>query len=528
MNDDKVACENRMNELTKENVSNIYSLTPMQEGMLFHALANERSDAYLQQYSYHLIGTLDVNVFREAWVRLLQRHDVLRTVFKHEFAQKPLQVVLKRRDMELAFHDLRSLPPDEARTRIASYKKDDLERGFELSRDLLFRLTLFQLADREFVVVCTHHHIIMDGWSFGVLQSEFLEIYQALCEQRQPALPSPPPFNRFVKHLESLDRDASRQYWLEVLAGFERQSKFPSGMDSKSSTSRIENLAFEIPAEYAASLSEIVTRESVSLSAILSSCWAILLSRYNNSDDVVFGSVTSGRSLPLPGIERMIGIFINTLPVRVRFENNSLFVDLARSIQSNTIDSLPHSHYPLARIQAESFIKQDLFETIVSMENFPLDERLQTTHEEHSNSFKVKDVDIFDRTHYDFVIQFLPGERLRVNFQYNAARYDRDLIHRLRSNFLTIIQTISNNAHTPLSEISLVSSSDLAWISSLDRGVELSYPDSVGAWFDRVAEERGGAVAVECGEDRLTYAALNARANRVASALRARGVKPET
>ncbi|MBO0934897.1 condensation domain-containing protein, partial [Fibrella aquatilis] len=207
---------------TKGNVKDLYGLSPMQEGILFHALLGSAPSAYVNQISYRLTGRLQAQRVQQSFQLLIDRYDVLRTNFLHEGLSKTIQVVLKQRDADFHFHDLQGLTPDQQVTFVATYQEQDRQRGFVLSRDSLMRMSLLQLADNEYELIWTHHHILMDGWCAGLLLTEYTHLYAQLSQGLTPQLPPPVPYRRYIDWLSRQDATTSLAYWQHYLAGYDQ------------------------------------------------------------------------------------------------------------------------------------------------------------------------------------------------------------------------------------------------------------------------------------------------------------------
>ncbi|MCA1612788.1 MAG: condensation domain-containing protein, partial [Acidobacteria bacterium] len=214
--------------LSKENVKDVYTLSPIQEGLLFHALLDEDSTAYFQQAAFRLRGALDMARVEETLQALVDRHDALRTVFKYKGGDRPLQIVLKEWSADFSYEDLRHLAPDEREEFVRRYKESDRSNPFDLSRDALTRFAVLRLAEDEYEFVWSHHHIIMDGWCVHILLAEFFELYNSRQEGRPSRLPEARPYSLYIKWLEGRDHGRARAYWGQYLRGYSEAARFPT------------------------------------------------------------------------------------------------------------------------------------------------------------------------------------------------------------------------------------------------------------------------------------------------------------
>ncbi|MDQ1558188.1 MAG: hypothetical protein QOD32_1248, partial [Pyrinomonadaceae bacterium] len=299
-------------------IADIYPLSPMQQGMLFLALNAPGSGMYVEQVTYTLRGELDLAAFERAWQHAAARHAVLRTSLLWEDAGEPLQIVEQEVKVPFAREDWCALPHAEQETRLRAYLEADRRRGFDLAHAPLFRLAIFRVDTGAYRVVFTHHHVILDGWSIAVLLDEVIAAYGAYAAGDIPRLPEPRPYRDYIEWIVSQDQDAAEHFWRERLAGFAEPTLIKPTPAGKSIEGSKEELRVTLSDELSGRLSELARASQVTLNTIVQGGWGLLLSRYVGRPDVVFGATVSGRPPALAGVEQMIGLFINTLPVRVQ------------------------------------------------------------------------------------------------------------------------------------------------------------------------------------------------------------------
>ncbi|NOQ27705.1 MAG: amino acid adenylation domain-containing protein, partial [Bacteroidales bacterium] len=366
-----------LDKLVKQyEIEDIYKLTPMQEGMLFHAIHETESLAYFEQMNYRLQSELSVDLMRKSLNELFSRHDILRTVFIYKEMQIPLQLVLKDRECEFDYKDIRELSTEEKQEYILNYKKTDRERGFRLDQDILMRVSLIQTDNNEYELIWSNHHILMDGWCISIINNDFFEIYNSLLNNRTLKLNSVTPYKEYVKWLDKIDKDSSLKYWKNYLSGYEEQASLPKLPEKGNEfVQQEENL--QLSKEVSAKFQKIATDNNVTANIILQTVWAILLAKYSNKEDIVFGSVVSGRPSEIYGVESIVGLFINNVPVRIQFSQDLEFNTLIKQVQNSNLDSETHHYISLAEIQAQSILKQNLIDHIIVFENFPIAEKIE-------------------------------------------------------------------------------------------------------------------------------------------------------
>ncbi|MGD0283905.1 MAG: amino acid adenylation domain-containing protein, partial [Dissulfurispiraceae bacterium] len=504
--------------IDKRNIKNIYGLSPLQEGMLFHQLFEADSQAYFQQMSYRISGRLDVPVFEKSWNELLRRHDSLRTVFVHKNVPEPLQVVLKERTVDFRFEDRPGLAPAERDAFIEDYKQTDRKRPFILSSDVLMRVSVLGFGDDSFEVVWSFPHIIMDGWCMHIVQEELFEIYRAFKTGIAPVLPEATPYSAFIKWLGKRERESSKKYWKEYLADYQHLARLPGKRPpARDKKYDLNNVWVEIERERTGRLVELASRNRVTLNTVVQCLWGIMLAKYNNTDDTVFGMTVSGRPHEIAGIERMVGLFINTLPVRIRTGGMRTFRELLMEVHAASIQGRSHHYYPLTEIQAETLLRQDLFDHIMVFENYPANEELAGTVEALSG-LAIDHFSMFEQTNYAVEISVFPGDTLMFRFGYDAEAYDSKVISAIGGHLKAVIDGVLENEEKVICDIEIVSPHERHQILNVFNNTSAAIPpgNTVVEMFENQAAMTPDTVAVVCEDRNLTYRELDERANVVA------------
>lgn len=510
---------------TKENIKGVYPLSPMQEGMLHHALADEGRPSYMQQVCWTVRGTLDCGLLEKSWNLLIERHDGLRTVFAHEGTDRPLQVVVKDARLRVEFQDLRALAEERREPVRSEIMKLQRTTPFNLNRDLLMRFFVIRRADDLYDVVWTHHHLLLDGWSVAILLGEFLHLYSSLQVDRRPELARPVPVNGYIAWLERQSRDISRSFWNERLRGYSRIADIAvSGLDLSSFKGEQGSVAALLEPDLYTALQARAAECGVTVAVILQSIWAIVLSRYNDCDDVVFGLVVSGRPAEVEGIESMVGNLINTVAVRVRIERGMSWRSLAEKIQEESLLAVPHHHYPLAAVQRESNLPAGLFSTIMAVESYPIDAGVEAAARSGTPGFVLETTAVHERTNYPLDVQFLPTPQgLRCTFFYGRDQYEDAQIEALMRHFTRCAAACAEAFGAAVDSVEMLGRRELDHLLfdlNAPAAVQFEHADrTVVEMFEHQAARTPEAIALVCGEESLSYAELNRRANRLAHAL---------
>ncbi|WP_414582649.1 amino acid adenylation domain-containing protein [Scytonema sp. PCC 10023] len=523
--------------MKQNNIEDIYELSPMQQGMLFHKLAAPNSVVYFEQVCFTLQTQLDVSAFQKAWQRVLDRHPILRTSFYWEDLDKPYQVVYNQVELPCVFQDWRKLSLQEQQKHLKAFLKADGDRGFELSQAPLIRLTLIQVADDTYEFVFSFHHILMETWSISWLWKEFYEFYQAFCQGKDLYLERPRPYREYIAWLQQQDLHKAEAYWRQKLKGFTVPTPIVVGKDSASFFSQekeYDRQQIQVSASLTAALKSFARKHQLTLNILLKGAWALLLSYYSGESDVVFGATSSGRPAELLEAESMVGLFINTLPLRVQVENHAFLLPWLKKLQAQEVEMRQYEYSPLLVIQQWSEIPRGLplFDSIVVFDNELVDynqaELAQSIGAVESQLLRESRL-LFDWTNYPLTVKVAPkSDLLNLSISYDTRRFDRATISRILGHLETLLEGIVSNPQYRLLELPLLTESERHQLLVEWNQTQVEYPQQcIHQLFEAQVESTPDAVAVVFEDEQLTYCELNARANQLAHYLRKLGVKPE-
>lgn len=442
--------------LANAELQDIYPLSPLQEGMLFQHMLDSGSSAYFVQIAYAVQGDLDPALFETCWSRLIQRHDILRTVFTHKAADRPLQVVARRGGFDFGCEDLAGLSPAEQARHLAEFKARDLQTGFDPTAGVPLRVRLFKTGQGAFEVVWSIHHLLSDGWCMGILMSEFFETYAALLRGAAPALPAAAPYGDYIRWLEDRDAAATVDYWRTYLQGFER----PAGLPRRAAAGEggrfdARTLVLAIDPPTFGDLQRFAADRQVTLNTVVQTAWGLVLSRFSGADDLVFGATVSGRPPQVAGIEAMAGLFINTIPVRIRIDPDDTVNRIVRRVQADALRGEPHHYGSLADIQAATPLKGRLMDHALVFENYPLAEEMIGLEGKYALGFAIRDVQVFEQTDYDLTIVVERGESLQIELRYNAAVLADNLMEQVKTALGELLGALAGAADTPVADLRL-------------------------------------------------------------------------
>jgi hypothetical protein len=341
--------------MSKDNIESTYPLSPMQQGMLFHSLYAPESGANIEQTLCTLPEALNISAFEQAWQRVVERHPVLRTRFRWEGLAVPLQEVHQRVPLSLERHDWRGLSLEEREERLQLYLRADRRRGFQLTEAPLLRLALFECGESDCQFVWTYHHVLLDGRSFPVVVKELFAFYEAFCHGQELSLEPPRPYRDYIEWLleqEPLRAASAEAFWRQALKGFAAPTSLMGTQAAAGVAGQGEEYdeqAIRLSVEATSALRALAQQQELTLNTLVQGAWALLLSRYSGEEEVVFGATRACRQSALPGADAMVGLFINTLPVRVCLPSGMALVPWLKALRAQQIAVREHEHTPLIK-----------------------------------------------------------------------------------------------------------------------------------------------------------------------------------
>ncbi|WP_459198572.1 plipastatin non-ribosomal peptide synthetase PpsC [Bacillus subtilis] len=509
-------------------IQDIYPLSFMQEGMLFHSLYDEQSRAYFEQASFTINGQLDLERFQKSMDAVFDRYDIFRTAFIYKNVAKPRQVVLKQRHCPVHVEDISHLNEKDKEHCTEAFKEQDKSKGFDLQTDVLMRISILKWAPDHYVCIWSHHHILMDGWCLGIVIKDFLHIYQALGKGQLPDLPPVQPYGTYIKWLMQQEREEAAEYWKKRLQHFEKASPLPKRTDQMSDGT-LQQITFTIPEKETSELQKIAAACGATLNTVFQALWGIMLQKFNRRDDAVFGSVISGRPSELKDVENMVGLFINTIPIRVQSDFLS-FSDLVSGMQKDMTEAEAYSYFPLYDIQAQSALKQELIDHIIVFENTPTQQEIEELNQAGSFDFSVKDFEMEEVTNYRCSVKVIPGRTLYVRIHFHTGTYQPNMMSEIKDYLQHMISDVISDPSLPVSKMTLLDEDKTRKIVSQNNRTVSVSPEAptLHGLFERQAAVTPERPAIRFSGGLLTYAELDMYASRLAAHLAARGVTNES
>ncbi|WP_037297462.1 condensation domain-containing protein, partial [Ruminococcus flavefaciens] len=538
--DEKTESDYEINDLTtdefrelKESLEGkaekIYGLTPLQEGMLFHNLEDRESTGYVVQNVYNVAFEIEESILRETLRILSIRYDILRTGFIYESISEPKQVIYEERVPE---YEVTEENGDDA-----VKAAEEVRRGFDLTKDTMLRVKAINTGEGKSKIILTVHHIVMDGWCLGILVGKLFEIYcrikngeaietieKGIREEKN----NNGEYSDYLSWLGRQDGEKAAKYWEEVLEGYENDADIKAMRKPEPTEEQMKELWGSTDEGTTNKLKKIAESNEATINTAAEAAVGILLQRYSGKDDVVFGKVVSGRNAPINGIEDMVGLFINTIPVRVTAEQNTTVTELIKIQQEKGTESTNYDYCSLAEIQSKAVQGSGLIKVLYVYENYT--SGLNAESAGNTEESPVTTESAREQTNYGITISGFEKEgRLSFKIMYDPNKYCENEIKLIIDRLLKICKEMAENPNGKVSELEAITAGEKALILNDFNATETEYPreKTVAELFEEQVKKTPDNIALVFEDKELTYSELNAKANSLAHKLREMGVKPD-
>ncbi|MGE6738309.1 condensation domain-containing protein, partial [Streptomyces sp. NPDC059900] len=504
-------------------LAEVWPLSPLQEGLLFHAsFDGEGPDVYALQTVISITGPLDPARFRASWQALLDRHAALRASFHERKSGAPVQLIARTVRLPWREIDLSGLAEPGQAARAAELAAQEHAKRLDLAAAPLLRLLLIRLADQRHQLVLTTHHILMDGWSMPVLLDELATVYAARGDSR--TLPPVAGYRDYLAWLNRQDKAAARAAWQAELADAEEPT-LVAAADPKRTAVLPQECRRDLSEPATRALTELARTHGLTVNTVVQGAWALVLARLARRRDVVFGATVAGRPAELPGAESMVGLLINTLPVRVRLRPELPVLELLTGLQQRQSELMAHQHLGLAEIQRAAGPGAG-FDTLVVYESFP---RAPEPRKGRTETYTISGGETRQATNYPLTVGVTPHDQLRIELAYRPDLFDRREAERIVSRLVRVLEQVAADPQVRLSEIDVLSAGERAlvvgeWNATARPVGAKTMPERFREWAVRAPD----MAAARCGSEELSYAELEARSNRLARYLRRQGVRGES
>ncbi|MEU3026957.1 amino acid adenylation domain-containing protein, partial [Streptomyces incarnatus] len=498
-------------------VEDIFPLTPMQSGMLFHTLSEPGSGAYFEQMSFVLDGVSDPGLLERAWQHVTDHLEILRAAVVWEGVDRPLLVVRRHVATPVVHLDWRGLSADEQGRALELHLAEDRERGIDLSAAPMTRIVIARTSDTSVRVVRTSHHVLLDGWSTFQMLDELTTAYRALATGAEPVLPARRPFSAYVEWLERQDLSEAEAYWRALLDGFDEPTVLPYDRRPAAShrAQSTERLVTRLSVDASRSLYAFARTHRLTVNAVVQGAWALLLSRYAGEREVVFGATVSGRPAALPGAESMVGMLINTLPVRVAVDGDASVAEWLVRVQEAQVEARQYEYVPLPRIQGWSGVERgtNLFESLVAFENFPVDGDAG----DFGGGVRLHGLEGADVTNFPLNLVAYAGDELAYALAYDPELFDATTVERLAGHLEALLTGMVAEPSRSVSGLPMLAPGERERLLH-----EWALTPGIAPWEGTIHERvtahaatTPDATAVTCTDESLTYRELDEAANRL-------------
>ncbi|MFC0781255.1 condensation domain-containing protein, partial [Flavobacterium sp. HJSW_4] len=505
--------------INKDNtIEDIYELSPLQQGLYYHWLVEESSSLYFMQTCYTLHAeNLNINNVRKAYQELVNRYDILRTSFSNDHNSR-LQIVHKEAFVDFNYKTLNINETNSVS--LEKIKQEDISRGFDLNKPTQMRLQVLDLGYNNYEFIWSHHHIVMDGWCMSILINDFSSILNDLDKKQPISLEKPVKYANYIKWLSKVNKETSLAYWKRYLNGFETATELTfkniKRTHSQSVNFKSENICLK--EELFEKIEETCKEFGITKNTFIQGVWGYLLSRYNNSKDVVFGSVVSGRPAELVGVENMVGLFSNTIPVRLKYDKLVTVKDFLQKLHAEAIESTDFQYVSLAEVQSQSSVGMELINNLVIFENYAVADTLET-----DNKINIENINVFDELNYNFAITVKPSESsLGIEFRFDSNLFDIESIKKIKTHFEAITHFFTSKSQTAIHLIDYLSEEEKQQLLVDFNDTKIDYPKdkTIIDLFEEQVDKTPDNIAVVFEEVQLTYKQLNEKANQLAHYLR--------
>ncbi|AKJ99447.1 peptide synthase [Pseudomonas chlororaphis] len=514
-------------------IEDVYPLTPMQEGMLLHTLLEPGTGLYYMQDRYRINSELDPQRFAQAWRAVIARHEALRASFCWNVGEDMLQIIHKPGRTPVDYLDWSEVSPDQQEARLQTLLKDEREAGFDLLNQAPFHLRLIRVGAARYWFMMSNHHILIDAWCRSLLMDDFFELYTALGEGREPRLAVPPRYRDYIGWLQHQSLAEARQWWQRNLQGFERTTPIPADRPflrehaGDSGGMIVGDCYTRLDVRDGARLRELAQAHQLTVNTFAQGAWALVLRRVSGDRDVLFGVTVAGRPVELPQMQRTVGLFINSVALRVQMPEDhqpcSVRQWLGGLLDSN-MQLREYEYLPLVSIQEASELPkgQPLFDSLFVFENAPVEvsvlDRAQSLNATSDSG----------RTHTNFPLTAVcyPGDDLGLHLSYDQRYFNESTVQGLLAEFKRLLLALMDGFHGDMAELPLIGAQERDLLVHGCNRSERAYPleHSYVELFEAQVATHPQRIAVSCLDVTHTYAQLNARSNRLGHALVAAGV----
>jgi amino acid adenylation domain-containing protein/non-ribosomal peptide synthase protein (TIGR01720 family) len=516
-----------LNEWQKDVViEDLYPATGMQQGLLFHSLLESSSYATQTVMDF---SDLDISSFQRAWQQVIQRHGIFRTAFVGLETGNAHQLVYEKVELPWEEEDLSGVDKANQVAQFESIRLSEKSKGFDMSCAPLMRMKLLKLSEDIHQLIWTFHHSLLDGWCTPIVFSEVTECYRAIRANNKPKLGELHSYRNYAAWLSEQDKEEARNFWREQLERVVSTTPLPLvGRGSSTVGTMVHEYGVLFSDEETVKLMELAHTSRTTMNVIVQSGWALLLSRYSGERSVTFGATTSGRPPDLHGVEQMVGLFINSVPVVVDVHEQLNVAEWLQLLHTQQVEREAHTYLPLFEIQQLAPIAHGLFDSLLVFENYPVDEAIGE--QTKTADLQVHDVNHYEGTNYGISLQAHLSQQLSIKFEVKAHLMSLSNVEQLGKHLKQLLMKMVDSKKLPVSKIEMLSEAETRHLIYELNDTQVDYPNDklIHEVFELQVEKTPDSIAVEFEGESLSYKGLNEESNRLAQYLREQGVGAET
>ena len=515
-------------EKKSKDISSIYRLSGLQQGMLFHGLYDENAGAYNEQLSCDLIDP-DLELIKKSWGHIISRHSILRSGFYYDDFSVDVQCVYREAELPLTVLDYSDMDEDKKNEAVKIFEKEDRFKPFDFKAAPLMRLTFIKLSENRYKMFWTSHHIIYDGWSLSILMGEFLSTYETLASGNVPDKGEEDLYEDYIRYIEQQDKEQQENYWRNYMKGVSQGTLLPfiaSNVQRNRGAGDYETLELRLDPKTSGSIESFAQKNRLTINTVFQGVWSFLLHEYTGSNEIVFGVVVSGRPDDLPNVEQRVGLYINTQPLHSSMPENGRSDEWLQEIQKHQVSSRQYQYTPLQDIQLWTGVSGDLFDTILVFENYPVSEVIGA----QKWKLQVENILIQDQTNYPLTVIVSGSKEFSISFNYNSLILKKEVVNEIRSHFENVLNQFIQNEDKSLNKTELLADNEKNRLLTENKKSEVQYPKdkNIVDFFEEQVLKNPENIAVTFEGKNLTYRELNERSNRLGHYLQSKGVKTET
>ncbi|PFZ09662.1 hypothetical protein COL63_21810 [Bacillus pseudomycoides] len=504
-------------KISSNDVEDILPLSPLQEGILFEYQTSNNKELYFEQLRVSLSGKFNKRAFTETWEKVLSYNPALRSIFRWNNLDKPIQIVLKCKELMIHELDLSGIKEQQS-IKLEKLLKEERQKGIKLQSQP-FYLTLCKLDDEKYEMVLNFHHILFDGWSTSIIISEFLTIYEAIVNNREYSIPFKNGYKDYLRSIQNRDTNAEREYWNNYLSGYgikEIMLQNDEGMKSDNLPQSCEYIV-EFPEQFINKMKKLSLEHQFTLANFFYTAWGLLVRRYVGDNDIVFGTTVSNRSEAIRDIDKLVGLFINTLPLRFNLNEKLTVIDAIHTVSENTRKREKFLSTPLFEIKKYCGIdmKASLFDTNIVIENYPIFNNKESV----ENSIKVDSFNMHESVNFKLMVEVIIFEGLQIKFLYNQNQINSNEIEMIAGHFKQLITNMVENPELDFNEIDILTEKEKTFLlSSVQKQVSTDN-FTINQLIDKSITNNFNKTAIIFEDKELTYQELDTKLKNLSNVL---------